>query len=334
MATQIKFRGGTTAEHLAFIGSEREMTIDTTKETVVVHDGVTAGGFPLARESSSQSFTCGALVSTSVTTGGIVSSGVTVAGAVAATTVTGDGSGLTGIIPVQTGLSGRFLTTDGTAVSWVVADHSNDYADSLAFSTSTGILTVGRTGSLVDLTVDLDGKYSELAHTHSGVYAPNSHTHGLSDLTTSGSASSSTFLRGDGAWSTVSTFPSQSGNAGEFLTTDGSSVSWATVDALPTQTSHAGKFLTTSGSAASWATVDALPSQTSQSGKFLTTDGSTASWDTVSSNATNLGMFEHAHTISANYSITSTNNAITAGPISIGASVSITVPATSTWVIV
>ena len=109
---------------------------------------------------------------------------------------------------------------------------------------------------------------------------------------------------------------------------------WSTVDALPTQTTHSGKFLTTNGSAASWATVDALPSQTSQSGKFLTTDGTNASWDTVSSNTTNLGMYEHAHTISANYSIASTNNAITAGPISIGASVSITVPSTSTWVVV
>jgi hypothetical protein len=36
---------------------------------------------------------------------------------------------------------------------------TNDYVDSLAFSTSTGVLTAGRTGSLSDLTVDLDGRY-------------------------------------------------------------------------------------------------------------------------------------------------------------------------------
>ena len=35
----------------------------------------------------------------------------------------------------------------------------NNYADSLAFNTSTGVLTVGRSG-LSDLTVDLDGRYS------------------------------------------------------------------------------------------------------------------------------------------------------------------------------
>ena len=47
---------------------------------------------------------------------------------------------------------------------------------------------------------------------------------------------------------------------------------------LPSQTGQSGKFLTTDGTDASWANVDALPSQTGQSGKFLTTDGSAASW--------------------------------------------------------
>ena len=55
------------------------------------------------------------------------------------------------------------------------------------------------------------------------------------------------------------------------------------IDALPSQTGQSGKFLTTNGTAASWATVDALPSQTGNSGKFLTTDGTSASWATVQS---------------------------------------------------
>ena len=82
-------------------------------------------------------------------------------------------------------------------------------------------------------------------------------------------------------WSTINPLPSQSGNSGKFLTTNGSSASWATVDALPTQSGQSGKFLTTNGSAASWATVEALPSQTSQSGKFLKTDGTSANWSKV-----------------------------------------------------
>lgn len=54
-----------------------------------------------------------------------------------------------------------------------------------------------------------------------------------------------------------------------------------TVDALPSQTGNSGKFLTTDGTAASWANVDALPSQNGQNGKFLTTNGTTASWANV-----------------------------------------------------
>lgn len=51
MSTQIQFRGGTTAQHSVFTGAVREITVDTDKDTLVVHDGATVGGFPVARES-------------------------------------------------------------------------------------------------------------------------------------------------------------------------------------------------------------------------------------------------------------------------------------------
>jgi hypothetical protein len=84
-----------------------------------------------------------------------------------------------------------------------------------------------------------------------------------------------------------------------------------------------------------WADVDALPSQTSNSGKYLTTNGSAASWAVLDTdaNTTTKGLYEHAHTIAANYSITSGNNAMTAGPITINSSISVTIPSGSTWVI-
>ena len=47
MATQIKMRRGTTSQHSSFTGAEGEVTIDTDKEVAVVHNGSTAGGFPL-----------------------------------------------------------------------------------------------------------------------------------------------------------------------------------------------------------------------------------------------------------------------------------------------
>lgn len=123
--------------------------------------------------------------------------------------------------------------------------------------------------------------------------------------------------------------------------TDGylSSTDWNSFNGkydIPSVSGNTGKFLTTDGSATSWATVDALPDQTGNSGKYLTTDGTDPSWATLDTdaNSTTKGLYEHSNTISANYSITSGNNAMTAGTITINSGVTVTVPSGSTWVIV
>ena len=106
---------------------------------------------------------------------------------------------------------------------------------------------------------------------------------GLSELSATGTASSSTFLRGDNSWVAVDALPAQSGNAGKFLTTNASTASWAVLD--------------------------------------------------TDANTTTKGLYEMANTIAANYTITTNNNAISAGPITINSSISVTVPSGSTWVI-
>lgn len=47
---QVQRRRGTTAQHTDFIGAAGEVTVDTDKNTLVVHDGITAGGHPLEKE--------------------------------------------------------------------------------------------------------------------------------------------------------------------------------------------------------------------------------------------------------------------------------------------
>ena len=47
----LQLKRGTTLKHSTFTGKVGEATIDTDKDTLVVHDGSTVGGFPLARES-------------------------------------------------------------------------------------------------------------------------------------------------------------------------------------------------------------------------------------------------------------------------------------------
>ena len=50
MADQLQLRGGSTVQHASFTGALREVTVDTDKKTVVVHDGATTGGNPLLRQ--------------------------------------------------------------------------------------------------------------------------------------------------------------------------------------------------------------------------------------------------------------------------------------------
>ena len=48
MSKRLQLRGGTTTEHASFTGAVREVTVDTTKDTLVVHDGSTVGGNALS----------------------------------------------------------------------------------------------------------------------------------------------------------------------------------------------------------------------------------------------------------------------------------------------
>ena len=52
MAKLLQLRRGTTSQHSSFTGAVGEVTVDTDKDVVVVHDGSTAGGTALATEAS------------------------------------------------------------------------------------------------------------------------------------------------------------------------------------------------------------------------------------------------------------------------------------------
>ena len=77
MSTQVRLRGGTTSQHSTFTGAEREVTVDTDKNTLVVHDGATAGGVPIAVASdkadlagdATQDFSANTLNSTTIDLG-------------------------------------------------------------------------------------------------------------------------------------------------------------------------------------------------------------------------------------------------------------------------
>ena len=131
MAKLLKLRGGTTSQHSSFTGAEREVTVDTDKETLVVHDGSTAGGFPLLRNTVEDT-TPQLGGNLDVNGNSIVS---TSNGDIA---ITPNGSGkvvLDGLShPTADGSAGQFLKTDGSGTlsfATVNTDLSNDSSPQL-----------------------------------------------------------------------------------------------------------------------------------------------------------------------------------------------------------
>lgn len=148
----------------------------------------------------------------------------------------------------------------------------------------------------------------------------------------------------DDSYTFTSAFPSQTGQSGKYLTTNGSTLSFATVDALPSQTGNSGKYLTTDGSTASWATVNVTPAlddltdvtiTSASNGQVLKYNGTAWVNDTVASgNTTATGLWENANEITSNYTITTNYNAMSAGPVTVASGVTVTVPSGSRWVVI
>jgi hypothetical protein len=70
-------------------------------------------------------------------------------------------------------------------------------------------------------------------------------------------------------------------------------------------------------------------------GQVLTVASGKPAWATAAgSNITTLGLYENSATISANYTIGTGNNAMSAGPITVSTGFTVTVPTGSTWTVV
>jgi len=68
MPTILQFRRGTTAQNDAFTGALGEVSIDTQKDTLRVHDGSTAGGSEIVSTAATQTLTNKTLTTPTLTT--------------------------------------------------------------------------------------------------------------------------------------------------------------------------------------------------------------------------------------------------------------------------
>lgn len=207
-------------------------------------------------------------------------------------------------IPSQTGNSGKFLTTNGTTTSWAsVAGGGGGTVTSVGLSSTDFTVSGGPITSAGEMTIDLK---------NSGVVAG---TYTVPNITVNEKG----IVTGISSSTVDSILPSQSGNTGKVLMTNGSIASWGqmnpgTITSITLSGANSGLKISTNfdpyafsqaqtitnfgtfniggilaiehgGTNANDATSainNLLPSQTGNTGKYLTTNGTNVSWSTVS----------------------------------------------------
>ena len=251
----------------------------------------------------------------------------------------------------STSLWEKHTLTDGTGIS------ITEGAGSITITNSAPDQTVSLTGAG---TTSISGTYPSFTITSNDQYVGTVTSVGgtgtVNGITLTGTVTSSGNLTLGGTLSGVSlttqvtgTLPIANGGTGQ------TTANTAFNALAPSQTSNSGKFLTTDGTNTSWAAAGStISNDTSTSTNVypLFASATSGSATTVyTSNAKLLykpstgelsvsvprasnGILVNAQTVAADYTIAATDNGLSAGPVSVGSGITVTVSSGAVWTVV
>jgi hypothetical protein len=162
MTKQVQLRRGSSAEHSVFTGALAELTVDTSKNVAIVHDGVTPGGWPLVGTAATQQIInkSGVGIGTSSLTKEFQVIGDTdIQGSINARSLTVTYQGpvtRSGIITGTPNTKIIGIATNNIRVGYAV---SGTYIDPTTTVTSLGLGTVFINPATIDFTISATGNF-------------------------------------------------------------------------------------------------------------------------------------------------------------------------------
>jgi hypothetical protein len=181
MPTQIQLRRGSTVQTSTFAGAAGEITVDTDKKVVVVHDGSSPGGVPLARGNHAQAaFDAANATSTGTTSAGsYANSAYSTANTAATNATTADQRAVTSGVYANAAFAAanaKFSATGGTISGDVIVTGNLSVSgnvfqvDATNLSVEDNMIYLNANNTVANPDLGFAGNYNDGAYHHAGMF--------------------------------------------------------------------------------------------------------------------------------------------------------------------
>ena len=181
MPTQIQLRRGSTVQTSTFTGAAGEITVDTDKKVVVVHDGSSAGGVPLARGNHAQAaFDAANATSTGTTSAGsYANSAYSTANTAATNATTADQRAVTSGVYANAAFAAanaKFSATGGTISGDVVVTGNLSVSgnvfnvDATNLNVEDNMIYLNANNTVANPDLGFAGNYNDGSYHHAGMF--------------------------------------------------------------------------------------------------------------------------------------------------------------------